>query len=173
MYISQLWSLLNMLSRWSIYWTMVRVNRLVKAMPREINPIKNLRPFVAVWCHLVCLTCLITGKQRGVLIDGLHLYSHLYFCFCCFVLYHFRLCPGITRHFTLIHSDSYTTLERSLQSAESSAQWKNNTGRRQFTGYKLRLMAVMTSARGLLPSVGGVIAPHWNSTALLKLGSPR
>ncbi|XP_047471495.1 craniofacial development protein 2-like [Penaeus chinensis] len=31
----------------------------------------------------------------------------------------------------------------------------------------------MTSARGLLPSVGGVIAPHWKSTALLKLGSPR
>ena len=35
-----------------------------------------------------------------------------------------------------------------------SAQWKNNTGERQFTGYKLRLMARNDERQGSL-AVGG------------------
>ena len=37
---------------------------------------------------------------------------------------------------------------------ELSAQWKNNTGERQFTGYKLRLMARNDERQGSL-AVGG------------------
>ena len=113
------------LQRWAddpyLVWTMARVTRLVKAMPKGRNPDRKsaaLLPGAGIR-HARMPRCLNIGSERGIQAIGQYLYSYL-FLFSLFVLFS---CPGLHLHW---------------RGHSSPLQWKT-TRKATVTGYKPRL----------------------------------